>query len=236
MRFGFWVFMLLVAAMVAASAAGSVQQSMAPKQITIVALGDSTTAGTPGFLSPVEAAPDGKGDETSQFAYWMMKARPAWRVLNRGVNGERADQIRRRFEKDVQAHRPAVVIVIAGVNDIYQGWPAKYVRDDLRAIYERARDAGITVVAGSIIPYNTATPDQNERMRAVNAWIREVASRDSNMVFCDTRAAVARPDNPDKLRSSPDELHPSPEGYRAMADALVPCVETALSRRTGAGG
>src|SRR5688500_10786726 len=102
MRFGFRLFTLLVAAM---AAAGSVQQSMTAEPITIVALGDSTTAGTPGFLSPVEAAPDGKGDETSQFAYWMMKARPGWRVLNRGVNGERSEQILGRFARDVLAHR-----------------------------------------------------------------------------------------------------------------------------------
>ena len=37
-------------------------------RIRIVAMGDSTTAGTPGWKSPVEAPPDGRGDETSQYA------------------------------------------------------------------------------------------------------------------------------------------------------------------------
>ena len=36
---------------------------------------------------------------------------------------------------------------------------------------DRAAAAGIPVVAGSIIPYNIATPDQNARMREINAWI-----------------------------------------------------------------
>ena len=40
--------------------------------VKIVALGDSTTAGTPGFKSPLEAPPNGRGDETSQYAYWLM--------------------------------------------------------------------------------------------------------------------------------------------------------------------
>ena len=39
-------------------------------------------------------------------------------------------------------------------------------------MYDKARAAGIRVVAGTIIPYNTATPDQNARMHAVNDWIR----------------------------------------------------------------
>jgi lysophospholipase L1-like esterase len=58
--------------------------------MTIVALGDSTTAGTPGFKSPIEAPPDGAGDIESQYAYWLTRAHPDWRVLNHGVNGERS--------------------------------------------------------------------------------------------------------------------------------------------------
>ena len=71
------------------------------QRVRIVAMGDSTTAGTPAFQSPVEAPPAGRGDETSQYAYWLMQAHPEWEVLNRGVNGERSDQIRARFERDV---------------------------------------------------------------------------------------------------------------------------------------
>ena len=59
--------------------------------ITIVALGDSTTAGTPGHKSPIEAPPHGSGNVESQYAYWLMQTHPDWQVLNRGVNGERSD-------------------------------------------------------------------------------------------------------------------------------------------------
>ena len=60
-----------------------------------------------------------------------MRAHPDWRVLNRGINGERSDQIRARFSRDVDDERrrstlsdPFVVVIVAGVNDIYQGRPA----------------------------------------------------------------------------------------------------------------
>ncbi len=202
----------------------------ADRPITIVALGDSTTAGTPGFRSPLEAPPDGEGDVTSQFAYWLARARPWWRVLNRGVNGERSDQIRARFDRDVAANGAAAVIVIAGVNDIYQGRSAESVQHELEQIYESACTRGIAIVAGTIIPYNTATPEQNARMRAVNEWIRSYASRNADVTWCDTRAAVADPDNPDRLVSSPDGLHPSPEGYKLMADALEPALARALTQ------
>jgi lysophospholipase L1-like esterase len=197
---------------------------------TIVALGDSTTAGTPGFKSPLEAPPDGSGDETSQYAYWLMQTQPGWRVLNRGVNGERSDQIRARFARDVVSAAPRVVIVIAGVNDIYQGRSAVVVERELEAIYVAAHAARIPVAAGSIVPYNTATADANARMHEVNRWIAEyAAAHPHDVLFVDTRAAVAAGGAPDCLASSPDGLHPSADGYRRMAAALEPAVAQALT-------
>jgi lysophospholipase L1-like esterase len=198
------------------------------QRVRIVAMGDSTTAGTPAFLSPVEAPPSGRGEQTSQYAYWLMQARPDWEVLNRGVNGERSDQIRARFKRDVVESRPAVVVLIAGVNDVYQGRPAAHVIDQLRWMFDQARQAGIAVVAGTIVPYNTATPDQNARMREINDWIRQQAAPTAGIVVADTRAAVAAPGKPDTLSETADQLHPTPAGYRAMAAAIRPAIEQVL--------
>jgi len=199
--------------------------------LTIVALGDSTTAGTPGFRSPLEAPPDGAGNVESQYAHWLAKTHADWRVLNRGVDGERSDQIRARFTRDVSGVRPDAVVIVAGVNDVYQGRSAASVQRELEAMYVAARAAKIVVVAGSIIPYNTATGDQNARMRAVNDWIRDYAARhEAVMEFCDTRAAVAAPGQPDRLVSSAADLHPSPGGYKLMAEALETAMVTALAK------
>lgn len=197
---------------------------MSIRRIRIVALGDSTTAGTPGFQSPIEAPPHGRGDDTSQYAYGLMEAHPEWQVINRGVNGERSDEIRARFERDVVAERPRAVVIIAGVNDVYQGHTVEDVTAHLSAMYARAADAGIPVVAGSILPYNTATPEQNASMRRINDWIR----RQPGIAFADTRSAAAASGDPDSLFDSPDGLHPSPAGYRRMADAIRPALEQVL--------
>jgi acyl-CoA thioesterase I len=190
----------------------------------IVALGDSTTAGTPAFKSPLESPPAGCGDETSQYAFWLMKAHPEWVVLNRGINGQRSDEIRARFERDVVQNRPAALVIIAGVNDIYQGRTAEHVTSQLEAMYARAAEAGIPVVAGSIIPFNTATPEQNQRMRQVNDWIR----RQPQVTFVDTRAVVGASGNPDLLFESPDGLHPTAAGYRRMAGVIGAALQRAL--------
>ncbi len=201
--------------------------SDAARSTRIIALGDSTTAGTPAFTSPLESPPLGSGDETSQYAFWLMKAHPEWVVLNRGINGQRSDEIRARFERDVIQNAPAAVVIIAGVNDIYQGRDVEHVTGHLQGMYARAAQAGIPVVAGSIIPFNTATAEQNRRMRQVNDWIR----RQPKITFADTRAAVAASGNPDVLFESADGLHPTAAGYHRMADVIDAALQRVLPRR-----
>ena len=96
-----------------------------------------------------------------------------------------------------------------------------HLRGDVRP---RAPPRGIPVVAGSIVPYNTATAEQNRRMHEINAWIADQPARDRNIIAVDTRAAVAAAGDADRLSGSPDGLHPDMSGYRAMADAIAPAV------------
>ena len=197
---------------------------LADGAMTIVALGDSTTAGTPGFQSPVEAPPDGRGDPQSQYAYWMMQRHPEWRVLNRGVNGERTDEILQRFVRDVAAQQPQVVIILAGVNDIYQGVPAPRIIERLQALYAQAIQQHMTVVACTILPYRGIPEARRTAMAQVNAWIRDY-SASHGLLFCDLFSVVHDPASPWQLAGSPDGLHPDVTGYRAMGEALTAVIE-----------
>lgn len=203
---------------------------MAAPLVRIVALGDSTTAGTPGFLSPLEHPTDGRGNRESQYAYWMMKAHPEWAVMNRGIDGQRSEEILRRFDRDVAAEGPDYVIILAGVNDIHQGQPNAFVERNLRSLYTRALGGGMRVVAATILPYDAATPSASSAIRALNGWIRSTA-RGLGILFCDTHRAVGDPADPDCLAGSPDGLHPDVTGYRRMGEALTVAVEDDLRRR-----
>ena len=112
----------------APDAAGTNQTSM----LRIVALGDSTTAGTPAWKSPNRIATAmGAATRPASTRYWLMQSHPEWEVLNRGVNGERSDQIAARFERDVIEATPKAVVIIAGVNDVYQGRSVEHVTAEL---------------------------------------------------------------------------------------------------------
>jgi lysophospholipase L1-like esterase len=72
-------------------------------------------------------------------------------------------------------------------------------------------------------------------MHEINQWILQQASPGGagrgSVAVADTRAAVAAPDSPDRLFASPDGLHPTPAGYRRMADAIRPVLERVLTAR-----
>jgi lysophospholipase L1-like esterase len=190
------------------------------ERLVVVGLGDSTTAGTPAFLSPLEAPPSGMGNPESQYGYWVTKAHPGWRFLNKGINGQRTDQMLSRFGRDVILAKPDIVVILGGVNDIYQGRGPGSVSDNLQMMYERAEASGIAVVGATILPYNSAGARECEAIHGVNSWIEE-RSKSSSMLFCDTNKAARDSEDPDTLSSTPDGLHPDVEGYRKMGEAVV---------------
>lgn len=200
-------------------------------QLKIVGLGDSTTAGTPGFRSPLEAPPFGEGDERSQYAYWMMQAHPEWNVLNKGINGQRTDQILSRFSRDVGDERPAFVVILGGVNDIFQGLPVRQMEKNLERMYGLSVQAGVKPVACTVLPYNVMGDDEEEALVSLNVWISQESKRLA-IPLADTYRAVTDPKSPFRLSGSPDGLHPDVEGYRKMAGVITKEVEGKLA--TGA--
>lgn len=199
-------------------------------RLRIVGLGDSTTAGTPGFLSPLEEPPNGRGNPESQYAYWMMRVHPEWVVLNRGINGDRSDGMLARFQCDVMREEAQYVIILAGVNDIYEGVPIESIKTNILAMYQEAIVNGLVPVAATVLPYNTASPKESTSIRELNHWIIDTA-KGLRIPFCDTNIAVADPKNPDRLRGSPEGLHPDVTGYGAMGEALTLTIQRHMFRR-----
>ena len=194
--------------------------------LKIVGLGDSTTAGTPGFRSPVESPPDGRGNPESQYAFWMRRLHPEWTVLNRGVNGERTDEILRRLPRDALEERPDYVIVLAGVNDVYQGRVVAAIESNLDLLFRETVGRHSRVLAATILPFNSMSRVHATAIRALNRWIRERASA-LGQLYCDTNALVADPDDPGRLAGSPDGLHPDVPTYRKMGEGLTATIEAA---------
>lgn len=194
----------------------------------IIALGDSTTAGTPLYQSPSEFPPHGRGDNKNQFVYWLQSKHPDWEVLNAGVNAERIDQITLRLDKDVFSKKPDMVIVMAGVNDVYQGYREPEIFSGLSGLYSQLKSEQLPFVACSILPYNSAGYYQTKKIQTVNQWIRKNASEWGG-IFCDTYRAVEDPKHPGKLISTTDGLHPDTKAHQLLAETIGQCIESRIT-------
>lgn len=204
----------------------------------IAVLGDSITDG--------RGSTTNGNDRWTDFLARRLQADPATRhlsVLNQGIGGNRllehglGPNALARLDRDALA--PAGVrhlIVLIGVNDLgvlgrggASAEDHQVLAERIIAGYEqivrRAHARALRVYGGTMPPYGgsdvyAATPASEAARATINDWIRTSGAFDGVIDF---DAALRDPDEPGQLRAeydSGDRLHPSPAGFRAMADAV----------------
>ena len=211
----------------------------APSAAAIIAMGDSITDG--------HGATTNGNDRWTDALAKRLQASPATRnigVSNQGIGGNHlltdglGQNALARFDRDVLA--PAGIhwlIVFEGVNDlggiarngeVPAADHASLVQRVLAAyaqIIARAHVHGLRVYGATITPYVGSGyyhpgPLSEADRQAVNAWIRAAGHFDAVIDF---DAAVRDPAHPEQLLPADDcgdHLHPSPAGYKAMAEAI----------------
>jgi lysophospholipase L1-like esterase len=210
-----------------------------PGTATIVALGDSITDG--------HGATTNGNDRWTDVLAARLQSSVSTRnigVSNQGIGGNHllidglGPNALARFDRDVLATTGVRwVIVFEGVNDlggltrngeVSSADHAAMVRSVISAYQQmiiRAHSHGLRVFGATITPYAGSTyyhpgPLSEEDRQAVNAWIRGAGHFDAVIDF---DAVVRDPQHPNRLLSADDcgdHLHPSPAGYKAMADAI----------------
>lgn len=165
-------------------------------------------------------------------------------VLNEGIGGNRllldklGPNALARFDRDVLGQSGVkYVIVLEGINDLgtamRQGEIPQVKNQELvRAIIdaysqmiERAHAHGLLIFGATLTPdqkssYYDPGPLAEQDRQSVNEWIREAGHFDG---LIDFDKAVRDPQHPAQLLpayDSGDHLHPSPDGYHAMANAI----------------
>ena len=208
--------MMSTAVLLLAGCGGAAQE---PAGTLVATLGDSITAGSPGYdPDPLQRDALGFGaDEKSQWQYWAHKAHPVLEFRNCGVYGERTDEIAGRLDecgKGAQA-----LIVQGGINDIVQGRPVESAAANLRRMVERGKQLGLRVAITELLPWNNGYPQADRPIRRLNELIRAIG-RDEHVPVLPFYETLEDTKLPGRMREewTSDGDHPSVAGYRLLGE------------------
>ena len=174
-------------------------EPLAPGDV-VLAFGDSLTYGT------------GAGrDEAYPVVLASLIDR---RVINAGVPGEESDAGLVRLPGLLEKHRPALVIISHGGNDILRRRDLAQTETNLREMVVRAREYGAGVVL-------VAVPEPRITMSPPDFYAAVAADHELVLEDSAWRYILRR----NQLKSDP--VHPNAEGYRYFAEALAGLLEEA---------
>lgn len=177
------------------------------------------------LLPPVAAEVVMAGDSITAGGRWP-ELFPGVSILNRGVGGDMVTGLARRTD-EILAHRPKLVVVLIGVNDILSANTAQQIVPVYESIVARLVRGGAKVIVHPILCGTRCSDEQRAELVKVNAALPALAARhqarflDLRPRFDDARGVV-RPE------LTWDGLHFTGEGYRAWHGMLAPIVAEAV--------
>lgn len=157
--------------------------------------------------------------------------------VNRGISGQTTPQMLIRFRADVIALKPAVVVVLAGINDIAGNTgPATLdmIANNIFSMAELAKANNIKVILCSVLPaYDFSwKPNQNpaEKVVALNKMIKNYADA-NGILYLDYFSAMKDERNGLKTTYSEDGVHPNKLGYQVMAPLAEKAITEVLVKK-----
>lgn len=210
---------LIIGLLLALSLVQSAQPAKrAPSNVTtIVALGDSLTAGF--GLSRKQAWP-------ALVAEKMRAAGYEFEVVNAGSSGDTTSGGLRRLPAILRAHHKIDIFVLElGINDAFRGVPIEQIRSNLQSIIDQVRarqpDASI-VIAGMQLPKVSS----DDYVGAFGEIFRAVAEKNRATLIPFFLEGVAG----DPELNQWDRVHPNAAGQRVLAENVWRVLEPMLGK------
>ncbi|MGC9975981.1 MAG: GDSL-type esterase/lipase family protein [Syntrophales bacterium] len=185
--------------------------------ITIVALGDSLTQGwmvSQGYVD---------------FLREMLHAKfpqSRFKLINSGIPGDTADSGLYRLRRDVLHHKPNCVFIQYALNDAYSGYSELQFKDNIRGIIDKTRGTGDV----DIILITSGYIDDEHDNRIVEGFYRQLEALGECYgipVALVHKYWSKKVSDGVPLESlvQHDGVHPTEEGYRLMAEAVMSLFE-----------
>ena len=152
---------------------------------------------------------------------------PDLKVVNRGFGGSAIADAAKYADRIVLPHKPKLVLLFAGGNDINSGKSPEQVFEDYKAFVKKVHDAlpRTRVLFLSLFP-NVARAAQDEKCRALNTLIEAHAKTDERLGYVDVASKMRSPEGkarPELLLK--DGLHMNADGYALVSGLVRPHLE-----------
>jgi acyl-CoA thioesterase-1 len=185
-----------------------------PYEGTIVAMGDSLTAGL--GLAEEDAYP-------AQLARRLSTAGHRFKVVNAGVSGETSSGALSRVEWVIASLKPDIVILETGANDGLRGIDPALLEANLNRLVAIFKTHKIEVLLAGMQMLPNLGPDYTSAFKAVYP---RVAQQHRIILIPFFLEGVAGRDD----LNQPDDIHPTAEGYTRIVDTIYPFVLNAIER------
>jgi Tol biopolymer transport system component/lysophospholipase L1-like esterase len=178
---------------------------------------------------------------TEGWARYFATMFPGKPYIGRGISGQTTPQMLVRFRQDVLGLSPAVVVILAGTNDLAGNTGPStlgMIEDNLASMAELAQANGIRVVLASVLPaYDYPWRpglEPAQKIIELNAWMKRYAAN-HHEVYLDYHSAMVDGRGGLRQELSGDGVHPNEAGYRIMAPLAEQAIAQALRQASGRG-
>jgi lysophospholipase L1-like esterase len=138
-------------------------------------------------------------------------------VSNAGVSGDTTGDMRARLNSDVFPHKPDMLFVMGGTNDIGRNISLTTTIANLRAIVVAAKAKGIRVILMTIPP--TSYPAMAASINSLNAQIIYLGNI-YGLIVVDVHAPLSTSDGVYVSRYTSDGLHLTTLGTQVVANTI----------------
>lgn len=172
---------------------------------------------------------------TQEWKHYMPEMFDNQTYINRGIGGQTTPQMLLRFRQDVIAHKPEIVVILAGTNDIAGNTPLKDLETVAGYIFSMAELAhanGIKVIVSSVIPAadypwrSGKNPDVE--IPKLNQMIKDYCML-NNFKYLDYFSSMTDGKNGLIESYGYDGVHPNKKGYEIMTVMVEEATQDLLS-------
>lgn len=194
------------------------QQPSPTLEGTIVAMGDSLTAGY--GVPETDAYPALLEKKLHQAGY-------PWKVVNAGISGETSAGALSRVDW-VLKFKPDIVILETGANDGLRGIDPKVTRRNIERTVKKLKGKNVVVMLAGMRMFSNLGATFTKNFDDIYP---DIASREKLILMPFFLEGVAG--KPDLNQS--DGIHPVAEGYRIVTDQVYPFVLKAIEQKKNGG-